>query len=57
MTNPRLQSVMLASLAIICILILELIALAMGHNGLCLSVSVASIAGIAGYSLPRLPWH
>jgi len=39
--------------AIVCITALEIVALSCGYNGTILSVAVAAIAGIAGYTIPK----
>lgn len=39
--------------AIVCITALEIVAIANGLNGAMLSVAVACIAGIAGYTIPK----
>lgn len=42
-----------ASVAIICLLLLEIYALSQGYNGVLLAVVIATIAGLAGYRLNK----
>jgi hypothetical protein len=42
-----------AIIAILCLTILEIVALVMGINGALLSIVVSAIAGLGGYSIAR----
>ena len=46
--------VVVPSLAIVCITVIELMAMYKGLNGTMLSISIAAIAGIGGYQIHNI---